>query len=209
MPGGISTEHLLALHRRLLAADPVAPAELAHAAIDALADELREGSRRIRDDCTALDAATDAVLEFSKQPQTYDPSRLTPWAYLRMAARRNLANTLRKESRHRNRILRFANVALHGAAGNKEVASPSTDLADQERARVRLDALSAGPICAMPAEDHAVLRLIADGERATGPFAAILGITSQPEHEQRRRVKQAKDRVLKRLTRSAPEELDG
>lgn len=209
MPERPSTECLLDLHRRLLAIDPVAPAELTQVAVDALAEELRQGSRRIRDDCVALDAATDAILEFAKQPRAFDPARLDPWAYLKMAARGNAANILKKEWRHRDRVFRFAEVELRGSAGNKEIARPPDEVADQEIARARLDALASGPINAMPAEDIAVLRLIAAGERATGPYATILGLADRPEHEQRRCVKQAKDRVIKRLKRSVPEELNG
>jgi len=208
MPAIPSTECLLELHRRLLAADPVAPAELTQHALDALADELRRGSHRIRDDCVVFDAATDAILELAKRPQAFDPARLHLWAYLKMAARGNLANILKKERRHHDRVLRFAVVELRGSAGNIEIASPSDDVADQEIARARIDALVTGPINSMSVEDLAVLRLIAAGERATGPYATILGLAHQPESEQRHFVKQAKDRLLKRLKRSVPGTLD-
>lgn len=198
-------ERLTDLHRRLRAGDPIASAELAELAIHPLAQELRVGRARARDETFAIDAATDAVLDLAKRPDSYDPAVMAVWSYLCMAARRNLANLLLKERRHTGRILRFAAVELPTAARNEAPVRPLEEMADAELARKRLAALASGPMNSLSSEDLAVLRLVADGERDTGRFAAAMGCADRPREEQQRLVKQVKDRLLRRLKRSISE----
>ncbi len=49
--------------------------------------------------------------------------------------------------------------------------------------------------------DNALLQLMAQGEIKTSKFAAVLGIQTLPSSEQRRIVKQHKDRLKARLKR--------
>src|SRR5688500_10732710 len=67
-----TAKHLLCIHQRLIAGDPVAPAELAAVAIAPLAAILRINNR-LRDESMAHDAATDSVLEFAKSPESHKP----------------------------------------------------------------------------------------------------------------------------------------
>ncbi len=197
--------HLADLHRRLLAGDPVAPAELAELAIEPLAHELRIGKGRVRDETLSIDAATDAVLELAKRPETYDPSVMAVWSFLYMAARRNLANRLVAEGRHARRILRSGSVELREPARNEDSENPLDKLAEAESAGKGLANLASGPMDSLSSEDLAVLRLVAGGERDTARFAAVMGVADRPREEQQKLVKQAKDRLLKRLRRSASE----
>jgi hypothetical protein len=62
---------------------------------------------------------------------------------------------------------------------------------------------------ALPGErDRRVLALIAEGERQMEAFAEVLGLDGRPLPEQRREVKRAKDRVLKRVQRQLRKEPD-
>lgn len=196
------------LHRRLLAGDPIAPAELAELAIEPLTQELRHGRGRQRDETHAIDAATDAVFDLSKHPESFDPSAMAVWSFLCMAARRNLANIFLKERRHAGRIFRFADVALPTSARNQGGVTPLDGLADAERAQKRLAELASGPMSSISPEELAVLRLLADGERDTVRFAVVMGCADRPVDEQRLLVKQTKDRLLKRLKRSVSEGSD-
>lgn len=198
-------ERLADVHRRLLAGDPVAPAELAELAIEPLAHDLSLGKRRLRDETFAVDAATDAVLDFAKRPGAYDPSAMAVWSFLCMAARRNLANRLVAERRHTGRVFRFGSVELRARVRNRDAESPLDELAEGEFARKRLADLASGPMEPLSTEDLAVLRLVADGERDTERFATVMGVADRPREEQQKLVKQAKDRLLKRLRRYASE----
>jgi hypothetical protein len=202
-------EHLAELHRRLLARDPVAPAELAESTIEPLAKELRIGTGRVRDEQLSIDAATDAALELARRAEKYDPTKMAVWSFLCMAARRNLANALLKERRHAARVFfRSAAVALPPSVRNRASVRPLDQLADAELARTRLAELASGPMSTLPPEDLAVLRLMAAGERETARFAAVIGCADRPRKEQQRLVKQVKDRLLKQLRRSASEGSD-
>lgn len=201
-------ERLNDLHRRLLVDDPIAPAELAELTIEPLAHELRFGRGRTRDENHAVDAATDAVLDLAKHPASFIAGRMTIWSFLCMAARRNLANALLKERRHAARVLRFAAVALPPSARKEGAVTPLNELADAELAHKRLAELTSGPVSSLSPEELAVLRLVADGERDTARFAAVMGCADRSMDEQRRLVKQAKDRLLKRLKRSVSEDSD-
>lgn len=195
-------EHLIDVHRRLLDNDAAAPAELAELVIEPLALELMRGPKRPRDEAFAVDAATDAVLECAKDPRSFDPSRLPLWSFLRMAARRDLANRILKERRHAGLVRRYADVALPASARNKPT-DPMDGLVEAELARKQLEGLTLGPMKSLADPDLAVLRLVAEGVRDTARFAAVMGLNDQPVQEQRRLVKQAKDRILKRLKRHA------
>jgi hypothetical protein len=201
-------ERLDDLYRRLLARDPIAPAELAELAIEPLARELRYGRGRPRDETHIIDSATDAVLDFAKHPESFDPSKVAIWSFLCMAARRNLANNLLKERRNAGKILRFAAVALPSSARNEGAVTPLDGLADAELAQRRLAELASGPMGSFSSDEMAVLRLVADGERDTARFAAVMGCADRPMDEQRTLVKLTKDRLMKRLRRSVSEGSD-
>src|SRR4051794_5298532 len=85
------------LHRRLVAGDATAPAELALRFLDPLIAWLRGRNRVPQEVC--VEAAEDAWLALVKSPTTYDPARgKSLEAYLRMSAQGDLANLLRRES---------------------------------------------------------------------------------------------------------------
>jgi hypothetical protein len=71
------------LHERLLAWNPTAPADLALAYLDRLAEWLMRVNPMIHpNDCSS--AAEDAILKLIKNPGSYDPGKQTLEAYLRM-----------------------------------------------------------------------------------------------------------------------------
>lgn len=200
-----SPERLAELHRRLIAGDAAAPAEFIELLLPWLVEEMGRARGRLRDEQIAFDAATDALVHFVKAPGRYDNAQASITSYLNMAARRNLSNALLKERRHKARIFRLEPVAQAEAARNETSEGLLADLGDRDVARKRLEELTGGQMGALSTEDHAVLRLLSDGERSTERFAFVMGIAGKSDQEKKLLVKQAKDRLLRRLRRSSSE----
>lgn len=197
-------QSLSTLHQRLLAGDPVAPAEFAEHTVTPLAELLRTLNQGLRDRSMADEAATDAVLDFVKSPQAFDPTRSSVWGFLELAAKRNLANLRLKEQRQRGKISRFHDVALHDPARKKVQDSPLASLVASEANAEDQKRLSA-EVADLKPEEAQVFRLMREGVRETAEYARALGIVDRPHGEQRAIVKQIKDRLLKRMKRSLRE----
>ncbi|HET8628271.1 MAG TPA: sigma factor [Thermomicrobiales bacterium] len=196
-----SPEEGRALHARLLAGDPVAPAELAEAYLDHLAGWLQARNRGVRDPHLHDEAAEDALLALIKDPGSYDPARLGLTAYLHMSAQGDLRNLLAKERRRHVRQVDLTAVELSPARG-KELWDTANDPA--RIVECAADA-AAPPVPTLPdltAAETAVLALMQDRERDNGAYARVLGIADSPIAEQRREVKRVKDRLKKRLARA-------
>jgi hypothetical protein len=187
------------LHQRLLDGDLVAPQELAVAFLPAVIERLKQRFSRLDDDSLMLDAAADAILSYAERPFLYDPDRLRLLPYLVMSADGDLKNALRRQQRRAHRELPVANVELLIDARNPEqdearlneyAAVPAVE----EIAR-RVREVVSDPV------DQQLVDLMIQGERRTKAFARVLGITEMDIPQQRKIVKQHKDRLKKRLTR--------
>lgn len=137
-------------------------------------------------------AATDAILALCKHPERYDPAQLGLPAFLRMIARRRLLNLFDKHRRHHAHRIPWDAVELDTPARNEEDDDPLPPVSPA--AQTVIDALNE--------VDRQLFELMVDGERKTGVYAAVLGITDRPEDEQRREVKKAKDRIKARFKRA-------
>lgn len=182
-----------ALHRRLAAGDPTAPADLAAAFLDPLVAYLRAGYSHVHDHLL-YDAATDTLLSVMRNPAVYDPTRGELPAFLRMAAAGDLRNLLARDRRHQaNREDRDC-VELAADDGNSPAEGDEPPSFD--------DARLAPVVAALSEAERQVLQLMRAGERRTAAFAAVLGIAGQPPDEQVREVKRVKDRIMVRLKRA-------
>jgi RNA polymerase sigma-70 factor (ECF subfamily) len=195
----------LALWRRLLAADdPTARSDFAVAYLDWLADWLiHTNPRADPHDCNT--AAEDAVLDLLKHPERYQPDRGRLDAYLCMAAARDLSNLWRKEGRHRRRRADLEVVELSPREGKylqSEADDPARRLEEAEDAAELGAALASAVAEGLTSEEACVLDLWRSGERKGSVFAAALGLSRRPIDEQRREVKQVKDRLKKRMQRA-------
>ena len=70
------------IHERLLAADPVAPTELAEAVWKSLVKELEKRHPRLRESDFLRDAASDALISYIKQPTQFDPAKRGLFGFL-------------------------------------------------------------------------------------------------------------------------------
>ena len=203
-------EEALALHRRLLDGDVVAPSELAVAYLDWLADWVIAHNRGI-DPALCETAAEDAILALIRNPSSYDPERAPLEGYLRISAQGDLKNALKREGRHRDRQAALEVVELSPEM-RKYVhdgdADPARIVELRELQAERMDGVGRVPASVLdglsPGEQE-VLELMRIKERKTEIFARALGIAHLPAAEQRREVKRVKDRLSKRLERAGNE----
>src|SRR5665213_163461 len=186
----------LALHQRLLARDPTASNDLAIAYLETLVVWLGETDARAPEDAR-MEAAEDAILALIRKPESYCPERQTLEVYLRMSARGDLRNLLRKERRHNKGRTPWNRVELLPDAGkylgrNDDPALPLR-LAEERWsiAETVPDSMRLG----LSETDQCALVLILQKERQTSVFAKLYGLLHLPAKEQRSEVKRHKDRL--------------
>ena len=202
----ISPEEELALHRRLIAGDVTAPADLAIIFLAPLIHWLvAKNSAKIPPEMCA-DAAEDALIALMKSPTSFNPDRsMRLTTYLRMSAQGDLQNLMACEKRHRQKQISLETVELLPNAWKYMAKDndPSWALQIQEAAANTDSDLVAKACVGLPAAETSVLRLMLQGERRTAPFAAVLGVVHLPKKDQRATVKRVKDKLKKRLERGA------
>lgn len=198
---------LLKLHERICMGDPIAPDQLVSEYLVPLQTSLRRGWLLLPREAVQ-DAVVDALLTYLQRPDAFDPQRSPSLlAYLKMIASRRLTDALRKQMRLNKRERSVGGVVEINQYGSNMSAGTWPPAFDEE-----------GDPDALPPEieemlnnlfpeprDRRLLKLICQGRQETSAYAAILGIGSLLESEQRRIVKQHRDRILKRLRRHQKE----
>ena len=190
------------LHRQLSSDDPVATARFAEAFLDPLAEWLRRNNPSI-DEHLCDTAAGDAIISILRSPQQYDPKRSPLDHYLRMAGQGDLRNLLEKERRYSCRHTELPAVEPADDGRNNEYGDSFEEraLSDDPDSELLKQIQEIAENTFTPPERR-VLQLMIDGERRTVVFAQALGIEHLSVIEQRREVKQVKDRIKKRLQRA-------
>lgn len=191
------------LHARALAGSPSLSGELWERWHGHLLAELRPKFRGL-EATEVSDAVTDVILAYVEHPTQYQPDKLPLERYLRMAAHGDLLNLAEKKGR-RPTIIAFDPVAHDRPVRNS--------MQEAEQREAQRDAnLPAGvqwetvmralrDLIPDPVERE-VIELMAEGERDSARFAALLGCATLAPAEQRKRVKQTKDRLRLRLKRA-------
>ena len=190
---------LLGLHERLLANDPVAPADVFGMVVPVLERYLRYQFPSMGpgvDPDIYVTAVYDALTGYFKNPGNYDPTRSGLMTYLRLAARRDLQNLLAKESRHARGRVSLHSVEFDRSDGN-DLSETVADSIDGER-------LSEEMTKDMTPSERDVFDLMVEGERSTEAAAHVLGIVHLPARDQVKEVKRVKDRIKKRIQRRGP-----
>jgi hypothetical protein len=187
------------LHQRLLDGDLVASQELAAAFLLVVVDRLKQRFPGLDDESLIFDAATDAILSYAERPSQYKPDGLRLLAYLVMSADGDLKNALRRHQRRAHRELSMSDVELLLDARNPEEdkeAYPEHAVGPEVNGVARrVREVIPDPV------DQQFIDLMIQGERRTDAFAKVLGIADMEVKQQRKIVKQHKDRLKKRLTR--------
>jgi len=187
------------IHKRLIARDPIAPAELAEAFLEPLVEKLTMLFPLVKDDHKIQDAVTDTLVNYIQKPIQFDPSKNSLNGFLIMSAKRDLQNILSKQCRLNAKEKVSECVEVLSDSGNKQVErtftnSPLDNLVGKE-IQQKVSVLFDEP------KDREFLDLMLHGERVTERYAAVLGIENLPIPEQRKIVKQHKDRIGKKLER--------
>jgi len=192
----------LALHRRLLEGDPIAPSEVAEQFLLPLKDYLRRKYPQTEPEMW-LDAATMALLNYVKQPDSYKPEGKSLFNFLKMAAEGDLKNDLARHKRRTSRIVSLNHVALANLAGNINVEEEfitRQDVTSRLQGLKRYQAKTSQSITE-DEPDRRLLELMQAKVRATAEYAKVLGIEHLPLQKQREEVKRNKDRLSLRLKR--------
>lgn len=198
-----------ALHQRLLSGDVTAPEEAARKYLPLI--EAHVAARawniyHINDRELIWNAAVNAVLlDYILHPARFDPNKSGLLGYLKRAAERDLINEVARNRRqHRGEDL-YGDVE-EGIRGRNRPSELDRIVRDAEKETVsriqrERDAAAVKNVVTND-RDGVLLRLMLGGERSTSKFAAVLGIEALPIAEQRRIVKQHKDRLNVQLKRS-------
>jgi RNA polymerase sigma-70 factor (ECF subfamily) len=202
LPAELPSEvSLCMLHERLLRGDPAATADFASAVLHPLIRRLGQVYPRVGQDLINQ-AAGETILGLIKKPASFDPHRASLEAYLMMAARGDLLNLLRKETRHRHRSLESVELSSDAGKYLGREDDPAQKLLVAEAEASLQDRIPAEVREGLTREEEAVLNLILHNERRTSEFVKGMGISHLSLDEQRRLVKRAKDRLKKMLERA-------
>jgi len=206
-----SAETQARLRLRLLAREPDAPADLVHAFLTPLLEALSGAfpADALPDLTLVDDCVMDTLLNFPKQPEKLHPARGSLWTFLFLDAKRDVLNALDKHQRRSDREREaLAVVAQDDRSRNEEQEGQASAAIEQEDILsylpegVRLADVRAEVAAILADPTHlAVVTLLTEGIRETRSYAAVLGILHLSLEEQRRQVKQVKDRWKKRLSR--------
>jgi len=193
-----------AIHERLTANDPTASAELAETFLPLLVTHLKLQFPMPTPIELLNDAAEDALINYIRNPASFDPSKRGLKGFLEMSARGDVLNALAKSQRRRNRETGLDAVEETSEPGN-ELVDPKLEGFEPlvleeigltvEQLRTEVAGVLQEPT------DRAFLNLILRGERSTAAFAQVIGLQDRPFPEQAKAVKRHKDRIMKRLRR--------
>lgn len=197
MSYNLNQDTLLDLHNRLLDGDPTASAEIAELVLAPLTEGFKRAFPRV-EETLITDAVEDAILNYLKMPNKFNPLKKTLLGYLKMSARGDLLNALDAQKGRRERGKLTENVEDQLDERNRYSGRTEPDIGARIDGNEMRQKIQAG----FPGQtDQKLLDLIQNGVRATGDYAAVLDIANLPADEQRKVVKRHKDRILKRLAR--------
>ena len=179
-----------ALCRRILAGDPVAPADLFAHFVEPLMSAIRHDLRC--DAENARDSSIDALFDYLHSPSAYSPNRGRLCTFLTQIAKHKAVDRIRARSAEVRREQEFSSlVEVRESAPNDKM----------ERS------VEAGKLWRMieqvieDEQDRLAIALILDGERSTEALANTLGIQAATPLERRREVKRHRDRLMKIVER--------
>ena len=175
------------LHERLIAGDDRATAEIATAIFPWLCRRMAQINPHCHDPHLLDTASVEALTSYFKNPDTYDPTKLSLAKYLLMAAKGDLRNAIEREARIANQAAELEKKLVELPPPTAEHLRNSDLLEEQAR-----------PFLPDPV-DQRIFSLMTDGIRDTDAYAAVLGIEDAPVSERQQKVKACKDRIIKRL----------
>lgn len=193
------------IYNRLHNDDPTAFAELYEAAAPRLETYLISRFPNLpRDDLH--DVIVDLFLALQERPEQYDPAKLSLFAYLRMAARRDALNRierLKRQSPHSALSLdEWDEERVEDQDITRNILQEEDDVfADSLRAPGRFTFEDVLVWLRLQPQEEEVLRLMVEGVRQTERYAQAIGLSESDPAAQQHEVKKMKDRLKKRVRR--------
>jgi RNA polymerase sigma-70 factor (ECF subfamily) len=200
---GVSTKESQSIYRRLLDNEPDAPSDLVALFLDPLVGALQSSFPGLPDPYLVQDVVTDALFKLAQNPTRYAPEKASLWGYLYTDAKGDLLNAIERErKRWKDAPFDIVEHDVHDRGTNVEEQVLNALVPEGLPSGMTLEEVLASveeTISDPP--DRELLKLILDGERQSEAFAEVLGIGNLTPLEQRRIIKQRKDRLDARLRR--------
>jgi len=175
--------------------DPVALSELFEycyvPVIDGLKKKFPKGDQ---DD--VYEIAFQAVDQFAKSPQRFDPEKSTLTGYLVMDAIGDMLNMISKNSRKKNLTISVEDWDTHGNNLVEEISNQDLEEVALGNLKIRLRDLFSNET------DFEFALMMEIGVRETDQYAKLLNIENQSIEQQRAVVKRHKDRIGKQMERN-------
>ncbi|MGK7933183.1 MAG: hypothetical protein AB4041_17370 [Microcystaceae cyanobacterium] len=185
------------IHQKILDGHENAPSQLFCSFAEAIIQHLQYRYPNIHDDHLIYDAVTEAMQNYLKRPTTYQPNREKSLLnYLKMSAEGDLKNKLDKESRRRNREKTIQQSL------ESEICHSGKSMLDTLADREQIESFEKILRQELSNLDWQLYQLIfQQEERATVNYVELLNLEEKTEFEQRKLVKQHKDRIKKKVAR--------
>jgi RNA polymerase sigma-70 factor (ECF subfamily) len=185
-----SSEVEITLHQRVLAADPIAPADLCAHLVEPLISAIQHDLGC--DAEYARDSAIDALFDYLNSPAAYKQEKGRLCTFLVQVAKHKAIDRIRARSAQARREREFGSLV--------EVREPAPN-EQMERSAEAQELWQRIEQVVQDDRDRLALALILDGERSTETIAEALGVQGLTTLERQREVKRHRDRLLKTLER--------
>ncbi len=198
-PNEPSREWQHELHNRILENDPIAFAELCEEALFHVLQHL-ENAFPMVDAHTRETIVHDLLLNYHKRPKQYNPSKLSLFAYLRMAATADIRNETKRQQRRARRLADVDDPVVELELQKRNTLQ-ELDLTYEDTSEYSLQEIRAELESELNTTERCVLALLLDDVRETSRYAEAMEITHLDDLTQAREVKRVKDRLKKRMER--------
>jgi RNA polymerase sigma-70 factor (ECF subfamily) len=178
------------LHGRILAEDPVAPADLFETFMGPLSATVRYDLKCLEDE--AYDSAIDAILAYLETPNRYVHQLGRLSTYLVEITKRRAIDRMRSRTARERREKDFAQVLELSTTAPKEAMILQVE-ARRLWAKVKENMTNE--------RDKKTLQLILEGETSTEILAKELGLEDLPPQTRQEAVKRHRDRLMSALKR--------
>ena len=193
------------LHERLLSGDPIVSEEFARKYLPVIRTHVaaRAHIHGVHDEDLINDATVEAVFSYIQHPEKFDSNMSSLLGYLKRAAERDLINLVQKDRRRRRgeELQEDVEESILARKKSSEIERIAQGSEQEAISRIQRHRNLAQIAASSNQRDNALLRLMVEGERHTSKFAAILGVAALTIAEQRRIVKQHKDRLKVQMKR--------
>ena len=155
-----------------------------------------------RDEAYIMEAVNEALFGYYKNPNAFNPEKLTLLSFLIVAAKRDLLNILQKEKKHLNRKNLPEDVELQEKFWNSVMEGQSSpdDTIQYDEKMTTIQNLLEGLF--ENKRDVILAEMIIGADRETELYIEVLEITELTVDEQRIEVKKNKDRIKQVLKRN-------